>query len=512
MVKYQFGVLFRELIGKRGQAPFVRSTRRAVPAKGLSPSFNWPGCVMGAAGHIELRGVRVHNLKSVDLDLPRGKLIVFCGTSGSGKSSLALDTLYAEGQRRYIESFSAYTRQFLARLEKPEAERIDGIPPAIAVAGSNIGRSSRSTVGTATETDDYLRLLMAKIGQVFCSGCGREVRCDTPAKRRRDAGRPAARQAIPDRLRLPAGRGRLDRPLAAAPPRGRLCAGHRRRADGRWRPGERGAGTRVVSGQWSVASRPVPAFTSSSIGSRVGNRARSAAARLAGNGLRQGHGRATRLWKAVGGRRAAPSARRTRWDSLRRPAPTASGVVAQSRTRSRRWRPHWFQHALACEDCGIDYPMPEPRLYSFNSPLGACPECEGFGNVIGMDMDLVVPDPAKSIRDGAIAPWNTPAYAHELEELLALAGDYGIAGGRAVPGPCAEPAGVDRARRAGAEVRRPGRFFRLAGAAEVQDAHPRVSEPLAELSVLPGLRRHAAAARGPGRPDRRPATSARSAP
>ena len=122
----------------------------------------------------------VHNLKSVDLDIPRGKLVVFCGLSGSGKSSLAIDTLYAEGQRRYIESFSAYTRQFLDRLEKPEAERIDGLPPAIAVTGGGGSRSSRATVGTATEVVDYLRLLFAKIGKVFCRQCGREVRRETP--------------------------------------------------------------------------------------------------------------------------------------------------------------------------------------------------------------------------------------------------------------------------------------------------------------------------------------------
>src|SRR3989304_88711 len=134
---------------------------------------------MTAMGKISLRGVAVHNLKSVDLDLPHGRLIVFCGLSGSGKSSLALDTLYAEGQRRYIESFSAYTRQFLQRLEKPEAERIDGIPPAIAVTGKNTSRSSRSTGGTATETADYLRVLYAKIGRVVCRGCGREVRRDS---------------------------------------------------------------------------------------------------------------------------------------------------------------------------------------------------------------------------------------------------------------------------------------------------------------------------------------------
>lgn len=135
---------------------------------------------MGAAGHIALRGVAVHNLQSIDLDIPRQQLVVLCGVSGSGKSSLALDTLYAEGQRRYIESFSAYTRQFLERLEKPQAERIDGIPPAIAVTGRNTSRSSRSTVGTATEMAEYLRLLFAKIGHVFCRGCSQEVRSDTP--------------------------------------------------------------------------------------------------------------------------------------------------------------------------------------------------------------------------------------------------------------------------------------------------------------------------------------------
>ena len=135
---------------------------------------------MSSHGHITLRGVEVHNLQGIDLDIPRQKIVVFCGLSGSGKSSLALDTLYAEGQRRYIESFSAYTRQFLQRLEKPDAEHIDGIPPAIAVTGKNGNRSSRSTVGTVTETADYLRLLFAKIGHVFCRQCGREVHRDSP--------------------------------------------------------------------------------------------------------------------------------------------------------------------------------------------------------------------------------------------------------------------------------------------------------------------------------------------
>src|SRR6476660_6679173 len=123
------------------------------------------------AGHIEIRGARVHNLKNIDVDIPRHGLVVICGVSGSGKTSLALDTLYAEGQRRYIESFSLYTRQFLERLDKPQADRIDGLPASIAVTRSEASRSSRSTIGTATETIDYLRLLYAKIGHLFCPSC-----------------------------------------------------------------------------------------------------------------------------------------------------------------------------------------------------------------------------------------------------------------------------------------------------------------------------------------------------
>ena len=162
----------------------------------------------------------------------------------------------------------------------------------------------------------------------------------------------------------------------------------------------------------------------------------------------------------------------------------------------RPWRRMGFSTQLACEDCGIEYPTPEPRLYSFNSPLGACPECEGFGNVIGIDMDLIVPDPAKSLRDGAIAPWNTPAYAHELKELLALAGDYDLpldVPFRDLTEPQSELIlhGVPERNFGGLEG-----FLRLAGTAEVQNAHPRVPEPLAQLSAVPGLRRHAVAAGG----------------
>ena len=140
---------------------------------------------------------------------------------------------------------------------------------------------------------------------------------------------------------------------------------------------------------------------------------------------------------------------------------------------------------MTCDDCGLEYPQPEPRLYSFNSPLGACPECEGFGNVIDIDMDLVVPDPSKTLREGAIAPWNTPAYAHELEELLALAPAIDLPLDVPFRELSEEQRNLDSRRRAGAQVRRAGRLLRLAGAAEIQDAHPRVPQPLAQLSPCP---------------------------
>jgi excinuclease ABC subunit A len=370
---------------------------------------------MTAAGHIALRGVAVHNLRSIDLDIPHHQLVVLCGVSGSGKSSLALDTLYAEGQRRYIESFSAYTRQFLQRLEKPEAERIDGIPPAIAVTGRNTSRSSRSTVGTATEAADYLRLLFAKIGHVFCRNCGQEVRCDTPQSTAEwIAGLPeGTRYQIAFAVEIPDGGG-----VAAA------AAALR----------EEGF-VRMIAGsgsQYSVVSTeyPVPSTQDSVLHAR--DAITDGGAAPAGNGV-----------YAVVDRLAAGSATQQRVrDSLetayakglgkcyvfveevQEPSPQCRGALCT--IDGRPWRRTAESGQLACADCGIEYPAPEPRLYSFNSPLGACPECEGFGNVIGVDMDLVVPDPAKSIREGAIAPWNTPAYAHELEELLALADDHGL--------------------------------------------------------------------------------------
>jgi excinuclease ABC subunit A len=386
---------------------------------------------MSAAGHIALRGVAVHNLKSVDLDLPHRKLIVFCGLSGSGKSSLALDTLYAEGQRRYIESFSAYTRQFLQRLEKPDAERIDGIPPAIAVTGGTTSRSSRSTVGTATEVADYLRVLFAKIGRVICRGCGHEVRRDTA----QSVGQSLT--ALPDGARYMIAFA-IDRPGEAA--FAQTAAALREEGFVRMILGDQtialdekagsGPGTGPFFGQPTLtrmSAMPENMDLSPSSSANVDPLAYVVVDRLSVGGASEQRVRdslETAFQKGQG--RCFVFVEDDAPDAEHNGSKDRNGRGTVSTIDGRRWRRRAFSGTLACADCGIEYPVPEPRLYSFNSPLGACPECEGFGNVIGVDMDLVVPDPNKSIREGAIAPWGTPAYEHELMELMALADDYGL--------------------------------------------------------------------------------------
>jgi len=334
----------------------------------------------------------VHNLRDVDLDIPRNKLVAFCGVSGSGKTSLALDTLYAEGQRRYIESFSAYTRQFLERLEKPDADRIDGLPPAIAITHKDHSASSRSTIGAATEIDNHLRLLFARIGRIFCHGCGKEVRQESAST--------VAQQLA----RLPEGTRYMiafSRAVTSAEQLAPTVSELR----------EEGFVRLIASGQTynlSAGESPVvealPAellvvndrlTVSESADQRVIDSLETAFA--------SGDGRCVVLIQAT------PDATT--------PTKTIDG---------RQWLQTGYATALRCEDCSIDYPAPDPRLYSYNSPLGACVECEGFGNLVETDMELVVPDPSKSLADGAIAPWNTPAYKHELEELLALAPDYDL--------------------------------------------------------------------------------------
>ncbi len=384
-----------------------------------------------SAGVISLRGVEVHNLKAIDLDLPRRQLIVFCGLSGSGKSSLALDTLYAEGQRRYIESFSAYTRQFLERLEKPQADRIDGIPPAVAVTSRNLSRSSRATVGTATETTSYLRLLFAKIGRVFCLQCGRPVQCDTAQSACDAIG------ALPPSTRIMVG----FVPPAADPSDSAALTRQLRES----------GFVRVVAGQRtiSLADEPLPDHAADWPPCVVVDRLTAGAGPRLRESLESafehGRGRCV-VFVAEDGSGAAASVSVPPTAATNSVAPTlnstcqphdadcTSGTDCSNGTEygrrcqvdGRPWRRIQFSDSLACEECGCDYLPPEPRLFSFNSPWGACPACEGFGNVIDLDLDLIVPDPSKSLSDGALAPLNTPACAREFDEMLRAAAACGI--------------------------------------------------------------------------------------
>jgi excinuclease ABC subunit A len=320
--------------------------------------------------------VAVHNLKDVDLDVPHRRLVVLCGVSGSGKTSLALDTLYAEGQRRYIESFSLYSRQFLQRLDKPAAERIDGLPAAVAVTSRDVSRSSRATIGTTTETLDYLRLLFAKIGRLICPTCSRPVERTSPeAAAERLAGLPAGRRLMLGFVAEPA-EGETRELLAA-----RL---------------QQAGFVRVI--ELPGECQPLVVVDRLVTGQPSAQRWRDSLE----TAYQQGGGRALALLEC---------------DTA------TDGAITLD---DRHWQRLAFSSRLECQKCRRSFADAEPRRLSFSSPLGACRACEGFGNVVDLDMALIVPDPEKSLREGAIAPWTTPAYKHELDELLALAADYGI--------------------------------------------------------------------------------------
>ncbi|MDR1964098.1 MAG: excinuclease ABC subunit UvrA [Planctomycetaceae bacterium] len=292
---------------------------------------------------IELRRVSVHNLKGIDLDLPYGKLIVLCGRSGSGKSSLALDTLYAEGQRRYIETFSASVRQFLERLEKPDAERIDGIPPAVAVTAGSFHHANRSTVGTVTETNEYLGLLFAKIGHVFCPHCFREVKIDTP-------------QSILKFIKSTFSNENQRLQIAFAP----SLESDRKEFETTWK--ERGFVRGIVS------ATPF---------------------RLDEDGIppelyQRGQKKERELLLLVD--RLTPDADEERiMDSLETALEQGDGVCFVLAQRNENdFERFVFSQSFSCAFCDIDFPVLEPKLFSFNHPQGACPACEGLGHIKGV--------------------------------------------------------------------------------------------------------------------------------
>jgi excinuclease ABC subunit A len=360
-----------------------------------------------------LRGVAVHNLKNVDLDLPHRQWIGFCGVSGSGKTSLALDTLYAEGQRRYIESFSTYTRQFLEQLDKPEATSIDGIPPSVAVTRKNVSRSTRATVGGATQVNEHLQLLFARLGEVVCHGCGRRVERDSPES----SADELLKSATGARVMIGFASGRSNR--TAQEWLADLTALGYRRCLVDERTEEIGPALEAQLGDATEIDVIVDRVT---IQQEALQRVRDSLE----SSLEAGRGAAA-AWVEVEGSGFGIQGSEKEHKESEESGVRGRGAESPERViDGRSWRRLGFSRRLRCEACGIQYPDVVPQLLNYNNPLGACPACEGFGNTIDVDMNRVAPDPEKSLRGGAIAPWNTPAYAHELEELLALAPDYGV--------------------------------------------------------------------------------------
>jgi excinuclease ABC subunit A len=374
------------------------------------------------AADLVVRGARTHNLKNVDVTLPTGKLVIVTGVSGSGKSSLAFDTIYAEGQRRYVESLSAYARQFLERMEKPDVDRIDGIAPAIAIRQKNSIRNPRSTVGTTTEIHDYMRLLFARVGRTFCRNCRREVVRETAEVVARQLGRlsPGTRLLLGFDLPVfeaapPAGdtaevdelsevvdeNGESASEAPTGPPSGRRSADH-----GGTRPIAESVETlrRKGFGRLLVDGRAV-AFDDIELAALTGRTTLQVVVdRMQLSGGDEDRQRLTDSIETAY-REGGGAAWAVEVDSR------------QSSVDSRQASVHLFSERFECRQCGIAYEDPQPRLFSFNNPFGACPTCHGFGNIIELDMDLVVPDPSKSILQGAIEPWSKPHYRAQLAEL-----------------------------------------------------------------------------------------------
>jgi excinuclease ABC subunit A len=334
---------------------------------------------------IEVRGARVNNLKNVSFSIPINQMTVVTGVSGSGKSSLAFDTIYAEGQRRYVESLSAYARQFLERMDKPDVDEVHGIAPAIAIRQKNSTRNPRSTVGTQTEIYDYLRLLFARVGQTFCRVCGRLVSRDSP-----ESVADEVLESLAEGTRFyvlfPADAG-LSEPQEKSP---------KRRSSSRRQS--------VIAHLMSLMQR---GFT------RLYVDGQTIELHSPDDYPRDDF---KNVFVLVDRLTARPDVRQRLVDSLEICFQEGHGnaIVETADANRRRLR---FSDRFECKYDGTLYATPEPRLFSFNNPYGACPTCQGFGNTIGLDLDLVIPNPGLSLKDGAIEPWTKPQHEWAMSEL-----------------------------------------------------------------------------------------------
>ena len=344
-----------------------------------------------SSGVIRIRGARQHNLKNLDLDIRTGEMTVVTGPSGSGKSSLVFDTLYAEGQRRYVETFSAYARQFLERMDRPAVDKVEGVPPAIAIDQTNPVRSSRSTVGTMTELNDHLKLLFARAAQLFDKQTAQRVRHDSPETIYAELMARAASEAA-----LPAGSATTDVEPGAQEPRLVVTF-----------PVELPAATTADEvEQWLMASGFTRVHAEREVASPTGPRK---LLDVVADRFRIGTTEKVRAIEAIETALKRGSGRVNVYAAL------ASGEVL--------WR---FSTGLHCPDSDLRYADPQPGLFSFNSAYGACETCRGFGRVIGVDFGLVIPDPRKTLRSGAIKTIGTPAWKEQKDDLMKYAGEAGI--------------------------------------------------------------------------------------
>jgi excinuclease ABC subunit A len=362
--------------------------------------------------NIVVRGARVHNLKNIDFEVPHNTLTVVTGVSGSGKSSLAFDTIYAEGQRRYVESLSAYARQFLERIEKPDADTIDGIAPAVAIRQKNTTRNPRSTVATATEIYDYLRLLFARVGQTYCANCGREVKKDTV-----DEVANAILALEPD-TRL-----QVLFPLRRPTPETENNAAR---------------STKVTKKPLKPKSglNGVPSALTEALKTRLFDLRKAGFNRLyqAGNIFEFSTPESLLdinfeqpVFILVDRLTVSPDARSRVIDAIETSYRESGEVIFEIPEHddqpARQLR---FAQRFECKHCNMRYEEPEPRLFSFNNPYGACPKCQGFGNTIDFDLDLVIPDKTKTLAEGAIEPWTKPKYRPLFTDLKRYAKQAGV--------------------------------------------------------------------------------------
>ncbi len=353
---------------------------------------------------IRIRGARQNNLKNLDLDIHTGELTVVTGVSGSGKSSLVFDTLYAEGQRRYVETFSPYARQFLDRMDKPQVDRIEGIPPAIAIDQTNPVRTSRSTVGTMTEVNDHLKLLFARLSSLHCQGCGTRVSRDTSDSiyvdlKLRAAKHDDPRVAITFPVTIPEN-------FTEAEVEQFLSAQGYTRTHSR-----EGATLHVIQDRMRVGAA---------------EKARVMEALEAALMLGKGRVNVFVLDLASAKETVSPPSRKT---SKSVSTSTLTGGGSDSSAQLTEPHPHpnpplegegavWrYSSELHCAACDITYSEPNPSSFSFNNPLGACDTCRGFGRVIGVDLGLVIPDEGKTLGDGAVKPWQTPSFKECQDDL-----------------------------------------------------------------------------------------------